>query len=1052
MAVLPVVLGNGLLLAPDGSEQNSTFAIGSTVTLSVQNRGSFDHVRWFLRNEPAGSAAVLSSATADAPTLGPLDAFSRWSVRCIGYDAGGVVIGAHVVFLYAVGANYNLRQLAEDENFRLDSAQFREMLNEHTTAIHDLIAGTAAGAGKSIWGIPIDPPPVPMVDGLTLVFNLSRGVIEWKVGAAVPPITGTLTASLSSLSAAAIGVETFSGALAASLSSLSAAATGGETFIGAGTASLSPLSVVAVGAETFAGTLAAALSPLTVAASGTNISPLWSVDFTSFALSTGSNGTTTTAGLTAKQLSFSRASDGSVQTSATTMVGSVGGSNIAAIGDRGQGRGLRLDQGLVQVWNGYEDMSSWTVGTGAVITQNVGGVTAPNGTTGTVDKVDFTGAANGVGVYKAGGGATPGATRTTSVWLRAVSGTSSFLMQDPQGNPLRERLVVLDTNWQCVQVVAVCNTTTIGIQFTKYDSQATPFYVWGANLADQPVATDTRTIGFLATQAAERLWHTAPAAIIDSGRLTLAFDLLPSGREVDYLAAVRLWTIDASNYCEMSAGVVTVVIGGVSYSTPNAAFFATGYTGDVLRILVAAGGGTLNTVVKVQTRDGVRTLGTSASPQGVISTPSTIDLLCNGAASEFIGLVQKIEAWPAGYAPSWAGSGVTPYSFAFRDWNHVMGAGQSLALGNNGGVALSTSQPYANLMFGAGGLQPEATASNFTATAALIEGVVTETGVSQETNHSGMANLTASRARNVIFSGLSAPQNDHVVFASSHAKGGAAYAAIARGATGYYRYGLAQVRAAKALATAASKTFAVRAVLFTHGESDDLGSSATYQADVTRLQRDLEDDYRAITGQTEPVFMIASQDAAWTKFASHATPITATALLAAARASQAQRIIVACPKYFMSTADGTHIFNNMETWLGEFYAKTYCQVVLQAGTWKNFAPRSITQSGGVITCIFDVPVGPLQFDTTTVTDPGNKGFEIDSGTITSVTITASDTVQIAYTGGPATRLRYAYTGTVGANAGPTTGARGCLKDSDATASLTGRSLANWCLTFNDPIT
>jgi hypothetical protein len=149
MTVLPVVFGNGVLLPPDGTEAQGTFALNSTVTLSVQNRGAFDHVRWVLRRAPEGSVSALSSTTSDTPTIGPLDAYDRWSLRCIGYDSSGAILGSHVFFLYVVSPNYNLRQLAEDENFRLDSAQFREIINQQTRAIQDLLAGGGGGGGFS---------------------------------------------------------------------------------------------------------------------------------------------------------------------------------------------------------------------------------------------------------------------------------------------------------------------------------------------------------------------------------------------------------------------------------------------------------------------------------------------------------------------------------------------------------------------------------------------------------------------------------------------------------------------------------------------------------------------------------------------------------------------------------------------------------------------------------------------------------------------------------------------------------------------------------------
>ena len=94
-----------------------------------------------------------------------------------------------------------------------------------------------------------------------------------------------------------------------------------------------------------------------------------------------------------------------------------------------------------------------------------------------------------------------------------------------------------------------------------------------------------------------------------------------------------------------------------------------------------------------------------------------------------------------------------------------------------------------------------------------------------------------------------------------------------------------------------------------------------------------------------------------------------------------------------------------------------------------------------------------------MTDPGNRGFEFtESGeeppAITSVDLAGPDSVTITLDHAPAgtdQRIRYAFTGTPGAYGGPTTGVRGNLRDSDATPSLGGYPLYNWCVTFDEPV-
>jgi hypothetical protein len=85
------------------------------------------------------------------------------------------------------------------------------------------------------------------------------------------------------------------------------------------------------------------------------------------------------------------------------------------------------------------------------------------------------------------------------------------------------------------------------------------------------------------------------------------------------------------------------------------------------------------------------------------------------------------------------------------------------------------------------------------------------------------------------------------------------------------------------------------------------------------------------------------------------------------------------------------------------------------------------------------------------------GFEyFDSSStppaITAVTLLGTDMVQITLASAPSVAvgqgfIRYAYTG-FGNLPSATAGARGNLRDSDATSSNYGNALWNWCVHFN----
>lgn len=130
----PIVLGDGALIAPLASEDDSTYALGDTITLTLQNLGSFDSLRWVLRYSPDGSECVISAATGASITVGPLDVAGRYTVRCIGRDADGILVGSQSVFLYARDTR-GLRFIAQNEDIRENADEFRAELNRQNEAL-----------------------------------------------------------------------------------------------------------------------------------------------------------------------------------------------------------------------------------------------------------------------------------------------------------------------------------------------------------------------------------------------------------------------------------------------------------------------------------------------------------------------------------------------------------------------------------------------------------------------------------------------------------------------------------------------------------------------------------------------------------------------------------------------------------------------------------------------------------------------------------------------------------------------------------------------------
>ncbi len=389
-----------------------------------------------------------------------------------------------------------------------------------------------------------------------------------------------------------------------------------------------------------------------------------------------------------------------------------------------------------------------------------------------------------------------------------------------------------------------------------------------------------------------------------------------------------------------------------------------------------------------------------------------------------------------------------PFEPAYFALNHVLSTGQSLSVGSQGTPILSTTQPFENVMFVTG---VRAGGAGLTSFVPLVE-----TGV--ETMSAGMSSLITDLARSEALKGLPAPKNDHRLLVSCHGIGGTAYVGLKKG-TVAYQNGMAQVAAGMALAKAASLTYVVRAVTNVHGESDHVAMNAAYEQDLVDWQKDYETDVKAATGQTEPIPMFHTQMSSWTKYGQATSAIPQAQLDASTKS--AGKIVMVGPKYFLAyVADGVHLSSQGYRHMGEYYAKAYRRVVLEGKAWEPVRPKTVSLAGDTVRVVFHVPAPPLAFDTTLVAAAVNQGFEYtdDSGAppaIASVTLDGPDAVKIKLAAAPSAaakkRIRYAFTGVAGATGGPTTGARGNLRDSDATPSRNGSPLWNWAVHFDAPI-
>ena len=315
--------------------------------------------------------------------------------------------------------------------------------------------------------------------------------------------------------------------------------------------------------------------------------------------------------------------------------------------------------------------------------------------------------------------------------------------------------------------------------------------------------------------------------------------------------------------------------------------------------------------------------------------------------------------------------------------------------------------------------------------------------------------IATSFCRNVIEDIPAVPQE---VIYHGQAWGGKNYNALKKGgSSGVYERILAQVANAKARRPA----IIYRSINVIHGEQDGLDNNTSYSSNLIAWRQDFNNDVQAITGQVVNMIMFICQVDSSAGYG-FTGGIDSTGFpsqleqLAAHKSSSFVRLV--CPKYQFAYYDHSHLTNNAQRLLGEYYAKATATRI-NTGAWEPLRPSTITGAGNTVTVSFVGAVGNLVFDTTLVQPAANQGFAYrdDSGrTITNVAISGSQVI-ITLSGpiGANPKLAYAYnngaSGTANQVAG--LGSRGNLRDSDtAVSAYDGTTrLYNWCVIFKENV-
>lgn len=305
------------------------------------------------------------------------------------------------------------------------------------------------------------------------------------------------------------------------------------------------------------------------------------------------------------------------------------------------------------------------------------------------------------------------------------------------------------------------------------------------------------------------------------------------------------------------------------------------------------------------------------------------------------------------------------------DWIGIIGTGQSLSVGVTAGV-VSTSQPFHNLRLIDNGpapkypIEPDAGAPQWDAVPltepmrASVPGSGPGYGLVDrqypdniygESPHAGMANTLSQIWRSSGGAGE---------YVTAHtAVGWAAHCLVdlnREGGMRAYPASLNEMGAFHRLAAAAGKTFGVGGIVLTHGECDAL--NPMYGAGLFQLWQDYDEDLRAITGQTTPPVLFASQEGSY-----FGGPDGSPVQVWQAGVQHPGQIVCTGPKYqYGYSPDHVHLPAPGYEQLGQKYAEVFDLVVNKHQPWKPLQPTKATLSGKVITIDFDVPNPPLVFD------------------------------------------------------------------------------------------
>lgn len=281
------------------------------------------------------------------------------------------------------------------------------------------------------------------------------------------------------------------------------------------------------------------------------------------------------------------------------------------------------------------------------------------------------------------------------------------------------------------------------------------------------------------------------------------------------------------------------------------------------------------------------------------------------------------------------------------------------------------------------------------------------------------------------------------VLVSCHGVGGQSLDNMSRG-TAPWANALRTVMHARVAAYLAGCTLRVVAYL-DQGENGVTSlSQAQKLSDLLAFQADLTEDVNALTGLSDEVPLALVQTSSFIKY-SGGLPATGLAQLQAGL-DYPTRFVTVGARYTEATnaADGVHMMGDGPAFMGSLGGRAIADWLNEDDAEPLYAVSAV-RSGTSVVLTFN---RDIEIDTSLVTDPGQLGLKwLDSTASASITGTPTKTgarqITAALSGVPSgsnPRIGIATWGTALSDAGPTTGARACIRDTSTDVNHLERTM------------